>query len=46
MAGAKTRVLDVYDTIASAVTTAGGMVYNWHLARQKDQRRVVNLLRR
>ncbi|MEW5980891.1 MAG: nuclear transport factor 2 family protein [Acidobacteriota bacterium] len=46
MIGAESRVLDVYDTIASAVTTTGATVYYWHLAKQKDQWRVVNLLRR
>ncbi len=29
MAGAETRVLDVYDTIESAMTTTGDMVKYW-----------------
>lgn len=39
-------VLDVYDTIASALTTTGNALLYWHLAKQNDQWRVVNLLRR
>ena len=42
----KVTVLDVYDTIASAlVTTSQGMSY-WHLAKQDGQWRVVNRLSR
>jgi hypothetical protein len=39
-------VLDVYDTIAAALTTTETGLSYWHLARPNDQRRVVNLLRR
>ncbi len=46
MTGAENKVLDVYDTIASAMTTSATAAYYWHLAKQKDQWRVVNLLRR
>ena len=39
-------VLDVYDTIASALTTHANGLFYWHLGKQNDQWRVVNLLRR
>jgi len=42
----KVTVLDVYDTIASALVTTSTYSAYVHLAKQKDQWRVVNLLRR
>jgi hypothetical protein len=40
------RVLDVYDTVASALVTASQSVSYWHLARQNGQWRAVNRLSR
>ncbi len=39
-------VLDVYDNIASALTTMPAGSFYWHLARQNNQWRVVNFLKR
>lgn len=39
-------VLDVYDNIASAASTMTAGSFYWHLARQSNQWRVVNFLRR
>jgi len=46
MPDAAVTVLDVYDTVASALATTQAGLFYWHLAKQNDQWRVVNLLRR